>query len=106
VINIIGGGCAGLSLARFSSVLTKYNFNLFVGLKKDNNKDHFWGFWKNSFLEDVYQNADFTWFKWSIITNESHQVMTSKKHPYCAIKRKKMAGLLLKTSECWKSESF
>jgi len=44
VINIIGGGCAGLSLARFSSVLKKYNFNLFVGLKKDNNKDHFWGF--------------------------------------------------------------
>ena len=39
MINIIGGGCAGLSLARFSSVLTKYNFNLFVGLKKDNNKD-------------------------------------------------------------------
>jgi len=106
VINIIGGGCAGLSLARFSSVLKKYNFNLFVGLKKDNNKDHFWGFWKTSFLEDAYQNADFTWFKWSIITNESHQIMTSKKHPYCAIKRKKWLAYCLKESSAGKVKVF
>ena len=106
VINIIGGGCAGLSLARFSSVLKKYNFNLFVGLKKDNDKDHFWGFWKNSFLEDAYQNADFTWFKWSIITNESHQIMTSKKHPYCAIKRKKWLAYCLKESSAGKVKVF
>jgi lycopene beta-cyclase len=106
LINIIGGGCAGLSLARFSSVLNKYNFNLFTGLKKENNKDHFWGFWRNSFLEDAYENADFTWFKWSIITNESYQLMTSKKHPYCAIKRKKWLAYCLKQAGAGKIKVF
>ena len=106
LINIIGGGCAGLSLARFSSVLNKYNFNLFTGLKKENNKDHFWGFWRNSFLEDAYENADFTWFKWSIITNESSQLMTSKKHPYCAIKRKKWLAYCLKQAGAGKIKVF
>ena len=106
LINIIGGGCAGLSLARFSSVLNKYNFNLFTGLKKENNKDHFWGFWRNSFLEDAYENADFTWFKWSIITNESYQLMTSKKYPYCAIKRKKWLAYCLKQAGAGKIKVF
>ena len=89
VINIIGGGCAGLSLARFSSVLTKYNFNLFVGLKKDNNKDHFWGFWKNKSTETAFDISDYSWSHWSIVTYESKQILSSNTYPYCVIRRSK-----------------
>ena len=45
-INIIGGGCAALSLARLISKLPNYKFNLFIGDKNKFKKDHFWGFWK------------------------------------------------------------
>ena len=88
-INIIGAGCAGLSLARFSNKLKEYQFNVFSEKKIEKTKDHFWGFWKNSFTEDAYSNANCTWSKWSIITNEAHEVLTAKKHPYCVIKRNK-----------------
>jgi lycopene beta-cyclase len=79
-INIIGAGCAGLSLARFSNELKEYQFNVFSEKKIEKTKDHYWGFWKNSFTEDAYNNANCTWSKWPIITNEAHEVLTAKKH--------------------------
>ncbi len=42
-INIIGGGCAALSLARLIHKLSNYKFNLFLGDKNKINKDHFFG---------------------------------------------------------------
>ena len=45
-INIIGGGCAALSLARLIRNLPIYKFKLFIGKKRNTNKDQFWGFWK------------------------------------------------------------
>ena len=41
-INIIGGGCAALSLARLTHKLPNYKFILFSGVKHKINKDHFW----------------------------------------------------------------
>jgi len=39
-INIIGGGCAALSLARLIRNLPNIKFNLFIGNKNKTNKDH------------------------------------------------------------------
>ena len=86
-INIIGGGCSALSLARLINKLPNYKFNLFLGDKNKINKDHFWGFWKFEINEDAYDNANHVWSKWSINTNDSKHILTSMKHPYCVIKR-------------------
>ena len=39
-INIIGGGCAALSLARLFRNLPNYKLNLFTGNKNKTTKDH------------------------------------------------------------------
>ena len=88
-INIIGGGCAALSLARLISKLPNYKFNLFIGDKNKFKKDHFWGFWKVKINKKAYNNANHVWTKWSINTNDSKHILTSAKHPYCVIKRQK-----------------
>ena len=92
-INIIGGGCAALSLARLIRNLPNYKFNLFIGNKNKTNKDHFWGFWKVKINDDAYNKANHVWSKWSINTNDSKHILTSVKHPYCVIKRK-MVGYM------------
>ena len=88
-INIIGDGCAALSLARLIRNLPDYNLNLFVGAKNKINKDHFWGFWKVKINKEAYNNANHVWSKWSINTYNSKHILTSVKHPYCVIKRQK-----------------
>ena len=88
-INIIGGGCAALSLARLSSHLPDYNFNIYSGNGSKVYDDHYWGFWKTNVNVDAYNNADHTWTKWAINTNISSHVLSSNNHPYCVIKRHK-----------------
>ncbi len=88
-INIIGGGCAALSLARLISKLPNYKFNLFIGDKNKIKKDHFWGFWKVKINKKAFNNANHVWTKWSINTSDSTHILTSVKHPYCVIKRQK-----------------
>ena len=92
-INIIGGGCAALSLARLIRNLPNYKFNLFIGKKNKTNKDHFWGFWKVKINYEAYNKANHVWSKWSINTNDSKHILKSVKHPYCIIKRKKWLDL-------------
>ena len=88
-INIIGGGCSAFSFARLSCQLPNYRFNLFIGKNKDKQKDHFWGFWKDSSNNEAYINADHKWTKWAILTNYSKHILKSKKYPYSVIKRQK-----------------
>ena len=95
-INIIGGGCAALSLARLIRKLPNYKFNLFIGNKNKTNKDHFWGFWKVKINYEAYNKANHVWSKWSINTNDSKHILTSVKHPYCVIKRKKWLDICKK----------
>ena len=95
-INIIGGGCAAFSLARLNSLLPNYRFNLFIGKNRDKQKDHFWGFWKNSYNNEAYVNANYTWSKWAIHTNYSKHILKSEKHPYCVINKQKWLGLCKK----------
>ena len=73
-INIIGGGCAAFSLARFNDLLPQYKFNLFL---KDQNKpikDHCWGFWKFKENQEAYDNSYFSWNNWAIITSNSKNI--------------------------------
>ena len=86
-INIIGDGCAALSLARLIRNLPNYKLNLFVGAKNKIHKDHFWGFWKVKLMMMLIKSKS-CWSKWSINTNDSKHILTSVKHPYCVIKRK------------------
>ena len=95
-VNIIGGGCAALSLARLIRKLPNYKFNLFVGDKNKINKDHFWGFWKIKFNGEAYKNANHVWSKWSINTHDAKNILTSVKHPYCVIKRQKWLDICKK----------
>ena len=88
-INIIGGGCAALSLARLSAHLPDYSFNIYSGDSSNVYDDHYWGFWKTNVNVDAYNNANHTWTKWAIKTNVSSQVLSSVNHPYCVIKRHK-----------------
>ena len=88
-INIIGGGCAALSLARLSTYLPDYSFNIYSGDGSKAYDDHYWGFWKTNVNVDAYNNANHTWTKWAINTNVSSQVLSSINHPYCVIKRHK-----------------
>ena len=92
-INIVGGGCAALSLARLIRNLPNYKLNLFIGDQNKVNKDHFWGFWKVNINKEAYNNANHMWSKWSINTYDSKHILTSVKHPYCVIKRQKWLDL-------------
>ena len=86
-INIIGGGCAALSLARLIRNLPNYKFNLFIGKKNKTNKDHFWGFWKVKINDDAYKKANRVWSKWSINTNDSKHILHAFNIPFREIYR-------------------
>ena len=82
-INIIGGGCAALSLARLSAHVPDYSLNIYSGDSSKVYDNHYWGFWKTNVNIDAYNNANHTWTKWAINTNVSSQVLSSINHPYC-----------------------
>ena len=105
-INIIGGGCAALSLARLIRNLPNYKLNLFIGSKNKINKDHFWGFWKVKINKEAYKNANHVWSKWSINTDDSKHILSSVKHPYCVIKRQKWLDVCRKQLESEKITVF
>ena len=88
-LNIIGGGCAALSLAGLSKSLNEYKINLYVGNQNKKINDHFWGFWKNKSTETAFNISDYSWSHWSIITYESKQILSSNTYPYCVIRRSK-----------------
>ena len=88
-LNIIGGGCAALSLAGLSKSLNEYKINLYVGNQNKKINDHFWGFWKNKSTETAFDISDYSWSNWSIITYESKQILSSNTYPYCVIRRSK-----------------
>ena len=88
-LNIIGGGCAALSLAGLSKSLNEYKINLYVGNQNKKINDHFWGFWKNKSTETAFDISDYSWSHWSIITYESKQILSSNTYPYCVIRRSK-----------------
>ena len=65
-INIIGGGCAAFSLARFNNLLPQYKFNLFLKDQHQPINDHYWGFWKFKENQEAYDNSYCSWNNWAM----------------------------------------
>ena len=67
-IEIIGDGCAALSLAARASELN-YSLTLIKPSDAPPTKDHVWGFWSDPLLRPAQKLARATWQKWAIITH-------------------------------------
>ena len=85
-IEILGDGCAALSLAARANEI-KHNITLIKPNNAPKARDHVWGFWSDAALQDAVKMARGTWNKWAIITNEDCAVLESNNKPYNAFKR-------------------
>ena len=85
-IEIIGDGCAALSLAARASELN-YSLTLIKPSDAPPTKDHVWGFWSDPLLRPAQKLARATWKKWAIITHTDCVVLDSESRPYNAFKR-------------------
>ena len=83
---IIGGGCAGLSLARRAHQLPYKT--LAVIEPKDKKQDHAWGIFPNSETDDALAMARKTWAHWQIITPKGAVTQTSHDRPYACLESK------------------
>lgn len=86
VIDIIGGGCAGFSLAKHAKSLKNYTINLYT-LGEAEKKDHYWGFWKSNKIENLSNKPVKSWYNWKIINHNDENTFHSKQHPYCVIRK-------------------
>ena len=83
-VNIIGGGCAGFSLAKN----LRNNKNLRIKIyDKDHNHEHYWGFWNFNIVKDAFNLSEKNWNKWKIISSNKEKTFFSSKHAYCALMR-------------------
>ena len=83
---IIGGGCAGLSLAYELEVNNKLKEKSLAIIENRNqyNRDKTWSFWKvfdHNFEDCVIKN----WNNFTINTPGNSQVLKSNKYPYQSI---------------------
>ena len=85
-IEIIGDGCAALSLAARASELNQ-SITLIKPSGAPPTKDHVWGFWSDPLLVPAQKLARATWQKWAIITHTDRAVLGSESRPYNAFKR-------------------
>ena len=56
-IEIIGGGCAGFSLAKRAKELKEFNIKLYTYLNENKNVDHYWGFWNTKKTDDALKKS-------------------------------------------------
>jgi len=83
---IIGGGCAGLSLAYELEISNKLNDKTLaiIELREEYKRDKTWSFWKvfdHSFEDCVIKS----WNNFTINTSESSQELKNDKYPYQSI---------------------
>ena len=52
-IQIIGGGCAGFSLAKYSRQLKDYEVEIYENKNNKIDNDHYWGFWRTSTMKEA-----------------------------------------------------
>lgn len=95
---ILGGGCAGLSLAARAAELPDMAMTVIDHPDHQTRRDHNWGCWSIQSLEitgleikglEVAASiARKTWSRWAIITNTDRHIQTAQHHPYMAIESK------------------
>ena len=83
-IAIVGGGCAGWSLAARAEQLSAQSVTLY--LKEEARTSHSWGFWQMPWLSDAILNKKAKWHNWQIITEEGTVNHQSLSHPYYSLK--------------------
>ena len=79
-IAIVGGGCAGWSLAARAEQLSAKSVTLY--LKEEARASHSWGFWEMPWLSDALLNKRAKWNNWQIITEEGTVNHYSLNHAY------------------------
>ncbi|MEC8728107.1 MAG: lycopene cyclase family protein [Candidatus Puniceispirillales bacterium] len=85
---ILGGGCAGLSLAATAGDWPDVEMTVIDHPDHKNRRDHNWGCWSIGGLEQVSAMARKTWSQWAIITDKAIHKQSSGQHPYMAIESK------------------
>ncbi len=85
-IEIIGDGCAAISLASRAGELNQ-KLTLIRPSNAPPAKDHIWGFWSDPVLQNAQKLAAGTWNKWAVITNDNCAELTSETRPYNAFRR-------------------
>ena len=83
---IIGGGCAGFSLARKADQLPAGVTVLLTG--KTKRQDHSWGFFLNDDTADAAPMVRKTWPRWKIITETHDVTQSATHHPYAGLESK------------------
>ncbi len=79
-IAIVGGGCAGWSLAARAEQLYAKSVTLYT--KEEERPSHSWGFWQMPWLSDALSNKRAKWNNWQIITEEGTINHYSLNHAY------------------------
>jgi len=82
---IIGGGCAGYSLARHAAKMDGVSVLLAGDQRR---QDHSWGFFLNEDTKDAADILRKTWHRWQVITRERHVTQEAKTYPYAGLESK------------------
>ena len=92
-IQIIGDGCAGLSLAARARELPDHQLTLIVPEGAPRQQEHIWGFWHLPILNTAAGLSHCSWKNWQVVTNEKTVVLTSINYPYHAIYRSRWTSM-------------
>jgi lycopene beta-cyclase len=87
-VGILGGGCAGLSLARTLAEIDTIELLIADPQKPGERPDHSWGFWRTRGMDDPFSMARKHWHKWRIITPSGEVEQIAELFPYAAIESK------------------
>ena len=83
---IIGGGCAGLSLASNAEALPFQKIAVIEAKAK--RQDHAWGVFLDEDTNHLNQMVRKKWSQWQIISNHGQNTQSSSKHPYACLESK------------------
>ncbi len=95
---VVGAGAAGLSCIH---ILNKISNKKILVIDKNihTQKNHFFGYWKMPWTEEVDKKLNKYWNSWSMIDDSNEIEHTSKKHPYTALELNTWKDECLKEKE-------
>ena len=86
-VQVLGDGCAALSLAARADELAGHRLTLVRPQGAPPEIDHLWGFWDGPNLTAASGLARKRWQSWSIVTGRGKVVLRSQERPYTALHR-------------------
>ncbi|XDZ64713.1 lycopene cyclase family protein [Alphaproteobacteria bacterium LSUCC0684] len=87
-VGILGGGGAGLSLARRLAGMEMLDLIIVDSQKPRDRADHSWGFWHTQGMDDAFHMARKHWHRWQIITETGTADQRAERFAYAAIESK------------------